>query len=168
MVLFSNPKTTEKTHNPPKISIRKPISKTRSKKTKKRKTTTNEVKYTITIAMIIHGCIITTNLNQNYNIDLYNATDNNIDVCEKTIWEFNDEHVNLLKRFRKDDPMPEKKNYFEIAVISFCSFEIVLDALLRCMIFFLVDLCNTDITTLSFAIDSSTFLSLMSLSIAFS
>lgn len=105
MVLFSNTKKTQKTHKPPKISI--------SKKTPKNKTKSKLPKYTVTIAMIIHGCIITTDLNQNYNIDLYNATDNNIDVCEKTIWQFDDEHVNLLKRFRKDDPIPEKKNYFD-------------------------------------------------------
>ena len=51
--------------------------------------------------------------------------------------------------------------------MSFCSLEIVLEALFKCMIFFWVDLCNTDITNLSFAIDSSTFLSFISLSIAF-
>ena len=51
--------------------------------------------------------------------------------------------------------------------MSFWSLEIVLEALFKCMIFFWVDLCNTDITCLSFAIESSTFLSLISLSIAF-
>ena len=113
MVLFSDINKTRKAEKT-KTTTKKPIHKKKSKK--KLTYEDNEIKYTITIAMIIHGCVITTDLNQlnqNYNIDLYNATDNNIDVCEKTIWEFNDEHEHLLKHFRKNNPIPEKKNYFD-------------------------------------------------------
>ena len=117
MVLFSDTNN-NKTHKATKIPTKNKSSKNKSLKNKslKNKLSTyqeNATKYTVTIAMIIHGCIITTDLNQNYNIDLYNATGNNIDICEKTIWEFDDEHVNLLKRFRKNNPTPEKKYYFD-------------------------------------------------------
>ena len=70
MVIFSNPNKTAKTSKPQKTPT---INKTRSKKIPKNKTKSKLPKYTVTIAMIIHGCIITTDLNQinqNYNIDL--------------------------------------------------------------------------------------------------
>jgi hypothetical protein len=85
----------------------------KTRKTINTKKSKNKTKYTVTFAMIIHGCIITTDLNHNYNIDLYNATGDNIDICEKTIWEFNDEHERLLKYFRKNNPTPEKKYFFD-------------------------------------------------------
>lgn len=69
--------------------------------------------YIVTFAMIIHGCLISTELNTNYNIELYNATGNNIDVCEKTIGEFNNEHINLQKHFRKNMPTTVGKDYFD-------------------------------------------------------
>ena len=97
---------------------------------------------------------------KNFSLPNAEVVDLKLDRKKKNIW-LDPKTINFVKKYL------EKKNYLEIAEISFWSLEIVLEALLRCIIFFLVDLCKTDITILNFSIDSSTFLSLMSLSIAF-
>jgi hypothetical protein len=68
--------------------------------------------YTITIAIITHGCVLNTDLNDDYNIELYNATGNKMDVCEKTYLDFDNEHIKLLEYYRMDTPIPEEKEYF--------------------------------------------------------
>ena len=76
--------------------------------------------------------------------------------------------LRIKKRFIFKNKFLVKFFYLEIEEISFWSLEMVRDALFKCIIFFLVDLCSIDITCFNFTIDSSTFLSLMSLSIALS
>jgi len=103
-------------------TTRKKKPKSKSTKPRKQRVYSNKNKlqkggedkqYIVTVAMIIHGCLITTDLNTNYNIELYNATGNNIDVCEKTIGEFNNEHINLQKHFRENMPTTVGKDYFD-------------------------------------------------------
>jgi len=103
---YSN-KTTRK--NKSKYKSTKPKKQTLySKKYKQQKG--GDKQYIVTIAVITHGCIITTEPKQKYNIRLYNSTGNNIDMCSENVLERSIHHNELKHFFRKDRPIPDPKN----------------------------------------------------------
>jgi hypothetical protein len=107
---YSN-KTTRKRKPKPKST--KPKKQTLySKKYKQQKG--GDKQYIVTIAVITHGCIITTEPEQKYNIRLYNSTGNNIDICVGNVLERSNHHDELKQFFRKDRPTPDPKNTNEI------------------------------------------------------
>jgi hypothetical protein len=104
---YSN-KTTRK--NKSKYKSTKPNKQTLySKKYKQQKG--GDKQYIVTIAVITHGCIITTEPEQKiYNIRLYNSSGNNIDICGGNVPERSIHHDELKLFFRKDSPTPDPKN----------------------------------------------------------
>tara|TARA_B100000902_G_C27246137_1_gene882711 strand:+ start:400 stop:1365 length:966 start_codon:yes stop_codon:yes gene_type:complete len=70
----------------------------------------NEQAVIVTIAIITHGCIITTNTATDYDIRLYSATGNRIDYCVGTEFGRSTHHDELKQYYRKDNPNPEIPN----------------------------------------------------------
>lgn len=107
---YSN-KTTRK--RKPKSKSTKPKKQTfYSKKNKLQKGGESGTEYIVTIAIITHGCITTTDTDSlsKYNIRLYNATGDNMQSCDGNLFTRSTHHEELNKFFRKDRPNPDPTN----------------------------------------------------------
>lgn len=83
-----------------------------SKKNKLQKGGEGGTEYIVTIAIITHGCITTTDTDSlpKYNIRLYNATGDNMQSCDGNLLTRSIHHEELNKFFRKDHPIPDPTN----------------------------------------------------------
>ena len=109
---YSN-KTTRKRKPKPKST--KPKKQTLySKKYKQQKwggdIESNEQAVIVTLAIITHGCIITTDPVQDYDIRLYSATGNRIEMCVGNPFGRSKHHDELKQYYRKDNPIPDIPN----------------------------------------------------------
>jgi hypothetical protein len=108
---YSN-KTTRKTK--PKYKSTKPKKQTLySKKYIQQKggdIESNEQAVIVTLAIITHGCIITTDPAQDYDIRLYSATGNRIEMCVGNAVERSLHHTELKQYYRKNNPNPDTPN----------------------------------------------------------
>ena len=70
----------------------------------------NEPAVIVTLAIITHGCIITTDPAQAYDIRLYSATGKHMDYCVGNLFGRSVHHDELKQYYRKNNPNPEIPN----------------------------------------------------------
>jgi hypothetical protein len=70
----------------------------------------NEQPVIVTLAIITHGCIITTDPAQAYDIRLYSATGKHMDYCVGNLFGRSVHHDELKQYYRKNNPNPEIPN----------------------------------------------------------